>query len=128
MTDKNRYSDEELVEFKELILLKMADAEKDYNHFQRQLDHKDDNSGASNDGTHDLMEDGSESLTREKMAEMAHRQKKFIGNLKNALLRIENKTYGVCRDTGKLISKERLRIVPHTTLSIDAKNAQAEGK
>ena len=62
------------------------------------------------------------------MAEFAHRSKKFIGNLKNALLRIENKTYGVCRETGKLISKERLKIVPHTTLSIEAKNAQAEGK
>lgn len=123
MAEKTRYSDKELEEFKQIILEKIADAEKDHKHFQRQLDHKDHNSGTT-DRTHDLMEDGSESLSREKMAELAHRQVKFIQQLKAALVRIENKTYGICRETGKLISKERLKIVPHTTLSIDAKKAQ----
>ena len=71
------------------------------------------------------MEEGSESLSREKIAQMAHRQRKFIQQLKAALVRIHNKTYGVCRTTGKLIAKERLKIVPHTTLSIEAKNLEA---
>jgi len=75
-----------------------------------------------------MMEDGGESMNREKIASLAHRQRKFIMQLQAALVRIENKTYGVCRETGKLISKERLKIVPHTTLSIEAKNAQSKGE
>ena len=71
-----------------------------------------------------MMEDGSETMSREEMAQLAARQEKFIVNLQNALVRIENKTYGICRVTGKLISKERLKLVPHATLSIEAKNAQ----
>lgn len=126
MTEKTRYSDEELAEFKALITEKITDAEIDFKHFQSQLDHSDDNSGDSKDGNADLMEDGSESLSREKIAELAHRQRKFIQQLKAALVRIENKTYGLCRVTGKLIPKERLRIVPHTTLSIEAKNMEQE--
>lgn len=71
-----------------------------------------------------MMEDGSETLSREEVAQLAARQEKFIQNLQNALIRIENKTYGVCRITNKLIPKERLRLVPHATMSVDAKNAQ----
>jgi RNA polymerase-binding transcription factor DksA len=71
-----------------------------------------------------MIEDGSETLSREEIANLAMRQEKFIQSLKNALIRIENKTYGICRETGKLISKERLRLVPHATLSIEAKKAQ----
>jgi RNA polymerase-binding transcription factor DksA len=71
-----------------------------------------------------MMEDGSETLSREEVAQLAARQEKFIENLKNALMRIENKTYGICRVTGKLIQKERLKLVPHATLSIEAKNMQ----
>ncbi|MFT6715672.1 MAG: DnaK suppressor protein [Saprospiraceae bacterium] len=119
-----RYSDADLAEFKAIIDTKLNDAETDFKHFQGQLDHSDENSGTTNEGTTDLMEDGANSVSREKMAELASRQRKFIQNLKAALVRIENKSYGICRDTGKLISKGRLKIVPHTTLSIDAKNAQ----
>lgn len=124
MAEKTRYSDEELKEFKELINQKLADAEVDFKHFQSQLDFSNDNSGGEKEGGLDMIEDGSESLSREKIAELAHRQKKFIQQLKAALVRIENKTYGICRVNGTLIPKERLRIVPHTTLSIEAKNAQ----
>jgi DnaK suppressor protein len=119
-----RYSDADLAEFKEIINKKLKDAEIDFKHFQGQLDHSDEKSGGTTEGTTDLMEDGANSLSREKMAELASRQRKFIQNLKAALIRIENKSYGICRDTGKLISKGRLKIVPHTTLSIEAKNAQ----
>ena len=126
MTEKTRYSDAELAEFKALITQKMEDARADHKHFQSQLDHSDDNGGSTGEGSADLMEDGSSSLSREKLSELAHRQIKFINNLKAALVRIENKSYGICKVTGKLIAKERLKIVPHTTLSIEAKNAQAE--
>ena len=123
MSEKLRYSDAELAEFKDLIEEKIANAEKDIRHFQGQIDHSGDNTG--DDGSKfTSLDDGSEALSREKIAQLAHRQRKFIQQLKAAMVRIENKTYGVCRQTGKLISKERLRIVPHTTLSIEAKNAQ----
>lgn len=125
MGEKVRYSDEELKEFRAIIDKKIADAQADLKHFQSQVDHSGEDSGGDKDGTFDMMEDGSESLSREKLSQLAHRQRKFIQQLKAALIRIENKTYGVCRETGKLISKERLRIVPHTTLSIEAKNAQS---
>lgn len=124
MSDKTRFSDEELKEFRQIIEQKIADAQSDLKHFQSQIDFTAEDSGGSNDGTFDMMEDGSESLSREKLAQLAHRQRKFIQQLKAALVRIENKTYGICRVTGKLIAKERLRIVPHTTLSIEAKNAE----
>lgn len=123
MGESTRYSDSVLAEFKALIAEKIANAEKDLRHFQGQIDHTGDNTG--DDGSKFAsMDDGSESLSREKIAQLAHRQRKFIQQLKAAMVRIENKTYGVCRETGKLIAKERLRIVPHTTLSIEAKNAQ----
>jgi RNA polymerase-binding transcription factor DksA len=123
MSEKVRYSDAELKEFRAILDEKIADAQSDLKHFQSQIDHTGDE-GGSNDGTFDMMEDGSESLSREKLSQLAHRQRKFIQQLKAALVRIENKTYGVCRVTGKLIAKERLKIVPHTTLSIEAKNAE----
>ena len=123
MTDNTRYSDAELKEFKTLISEKIVDAEVDFRHFQSQLDYSNE-SGGGKEGGLDMIEDGSESLSREKISELAHRQKKFIQQLKAALVRIENKTYGVCRVNGTLIPKERLKIVPHTTLSIEAKNAQ----
>ncbi|MGB0807145.1 MAG: TraR/DksA family transcriptional regulator [Salibacteraceae bacterium] len=121
MSEKNKYSDADLAEFKELIEAKLEEARKDLEML---------NSAISNDnnGTNDtspsfkMMEDGSDTLSREETSQLAARQEKFINSLNNALIRIENKTYGVCRETGNLISKARLRIVPHATLSIEAKN------
>ena len=124
MSDKLRYSDDSLAEFRSLIDEKIANAEKDLRHFQGQIDYSGNNSGNETGKKLGSMEDGSEALGREKIAQLAHRQRKFIQQLRAALIRIENKTFGVCRQTGKLISKERLNIVPHTTLSIEAKNAQ----
>ena len=121
--DKVRYSDEELAEFKELILEKLARAQKD-------LEMLNDNiSGGENNAddtapTFKLLEEGSNVLSKEENSQLAARQYKYIQNLENALIRIENKTYGVCRMTGKLIPKERLRAVPHATLSVEAKMGQ----
>lgn len=125
--EKVRYSDKELAEFKKIIQEKIEEAEIDLRHFQGQLDHSDE-SDTESAGTANMMEDGGESMNREKIASLAHRQRKFIMQLQAALVRIENHTYGVCRETGKLISKERLKIVPHTTLSIEAKNALSKGE
>lgn len=122
MSEQVRYSDADLLEFKTLIEQKIKDAEKDLKHFQGQLDHSGDNSGDESGSSTNMMEGGSEALSKEKISQLAHRQKKFIQGLNGALVRIRSKTYGVCRETGKLISKERLKIVPHTTLSIEAKN------
>lgn len=119
--DRSRYSDKELAEFKELILDKLKEAQTDFDLLKQTL------SNADNHGTDDtspsfkLLEDGSDVLSKEETAQLAIRQEKYIVNLKNALMRIENKTYGICRVTGKLIPKERLRSVPHATLGIDAK-------
>lgn len=118
---RTRYSDAELVEFKELILKKLEEAQKDYDLLQSTLSHKDDHGTDDTSPTFKLLEDGSDVMSKEETAQLASRQEKFIQNLKNALIRIENKTYGICRVTGKLIPKERLRSVPHATLSIDAK-------
>ena len=122
--NKTRYSDEELQEFKELILKKLEDANVDLDLLKGSLSLKDDHGTDDTGRAFNMIEDGSETLSREELANLAIRQEKFIQNLKNALIRIENKTYGVCRVTGKLIRKERLRLVPHATLSIEAKNAQ----
>ena len=122
---KTRYSDEELSEFKELILKKLEEAKEDLDLLKGSLSHKDDHGTDDTGRTFNMMEDGSETLSREEMAQLALRQEKFIQNLSNALIRIENKTYGVCRQTGKLIRKERLMLVPHATLSIEAKNEQS---
>lgn len=123
-TEKNRYSDVELEEFKELILNKLKEAKDDYNLLIGSLSHNDDHGTDDTGRTFNMMEDGSETLSREEVAQLAARQEKFIQNLQAALVRIENKTYGVCRVNGTLIPKERLKLVPHATMSIDAKNAQ----
>lgn len=122
--DKTRYSDEELQEFKELIEKKLRDANEDLRQLKMSLSHADDNSTNDTASSFKMMEDGSETMSREETAQLAARQEKFISHLESALRRIENKTYGVCRETGKLISKERLRLVPHATLSIEAKLQQ----
>lgn len=121
---RTRYSDVELKEFKELILKKLGDAQKDFELLKSTLSHKDDHGTDDTSPTFKLLEDGSDVLSKEETAHLASRQEKFIQNLQNALIRIENKTYGICRSTGKLISKERLRSVPHATLAIEAKLEQ----
>ncbi len=122
--DKTRYSDEELKEFKELIDNKLADAREDLRQLKQSLSYADDNSTNDTASSFKMMEDGSETMSREETAQLASRQEKFISHLENALRRIENKTYGICRVTGKLIKKERLKLVPHATLSIEAKQQQ----
>lgn len=122
--EKTRFTDKELDEFKILINKKLEEATEDLNLLKASLSHSDDHGTDDTGRTFNMMEDGSETLSREEMAQLASRQEKFIQNLRNALIRIENKTYGVCRVTGKLIQKERLKLVPHATLSIEAKNAQ----
>jgi DnaK suppressor protein len=122
--EKNRYSEKELAEFKAIILDKLDQAKKDYELLKNTLCHTDDHGTDDTSPTFKMLEDGSDVLTREETAQLALRQEKFIQNLQNALIRIENKTYGICRVTGKLIPKERLKRVPHATLSIDAKLEQ----
>lgn len=121
---ENRYSDNDLAEFEALIQEKLVVAKENLHELQRALSHEGDNSTDDTAPTFKMMEDGSETMSREETAQLAARQQKFIANLENALLRIKNKTYGVCRVTGKLIPKERLRLVPHATMSIEAKNRQ----
>ena len=116
-----RFSDEELKEFKELILAKLDEAKIDYYLFRSALSLRDDNGTNDTSPTFKLSEDASEVSSKEETSQLAARQEKFIQHLYNALIRIENKTYGICRITGKLIAKERLRSVPHATMSIDAK-------
>lgn len=123
-TEKTRYSDAELQEFKALIHKKLEEAEKDYALLRNSLSLSDDHGTDDTGRTFNMMEDGSETLSREEVAQLCARQETFIKNLQHALVRIENKTYGICRETGKLIQKERLMLVPHATLSIEAKNAQ----
>ncbi|MGB0915545.1 MAG: TraR/DksA family transcriptional regulator [Crocinitomicaceae bacterium] len=120
-----RYSDSDLQEFKELINNKLAEAKEDLALLNGSLSHNDDHGTNDTGRSFNMMEDGSDTLSREEVAQLAARQEKFISSLQNALVRIENKTYGICRVTGKLIRKERLKLVPHATLSIDAKNAQS---
>jgi len=122
--EKNKYSDADLEEFKELILRKLAEAQEDYTLLIGSLSHNDDHGTDDTGRTFNMMEDGSETLSREEVAQLAARQEKFIQSLQAALNRIVNKTYGICRVKGTLIPKERLRLVPHATMSIDAKNAQ----
>ena len=121
---ETRFSDADLQEFADLINEKLEQARSDYDQLQRSLSYEDDNRTEDTAPTFKMMEDGSETMSREETAQLAARQQKFIMNLENALLRIKNKTYGVCRVTGKLIPKERLRLVPHATLSIEAKQRQ----
>ena len=120
MTEKTRYSDEELAEFKELILSKLAVAREEYETMMGTL--MDNNGVDDTSPTYKALEEGANTQTKEELSMLAARQQKFIKGLEAALIRIENKTYGICRETGKLIPKERLRLVPHATLSIEAKN------
>ena len=122
--EKSRYSDAELEEFKALINQKLIDANIDYSLLIGSLSHNDDHGTDDTGRAFNMMEDGSETLSREEVAQLAARQEKFIQSLQAALIRINNKTYGVCRIKGTLIPKERLRLVPHATMSIDAKNEQ----
>jgi DnaK suppressor protein len=124
MTEKKRYSDEELEEFKQIILSKLELAKRDYQQMMDTLSNKNGNDVDDTMPTYKILEEGSMSQTKEELTTMAARQQKFIQALQAALVRIENKTYGICRVTGKLIPKERLRAVPHATLSIEAKQAR----
>lgn len=119
-----RYSDKDLAEFKELIEAKIKQAEEDLVLLRGAYQNGSDNSIDDTAPTFKAFEEGSETMSKESNMALAIRQEKFIRDLKNALIRIENKTYGICRVTGKLIDKERLKLVPHATLSIEAKNMQ----
>ena len=122
--ENNRYSDKDLAEFKALIQNKIANAEEDLALIKSAFKNDSNNGTDDTSPTFKAFEEGSETMSKEANVQLAIRQEKFIRDLKNALIRIENKTYGVCRVTGKLIRKERLKLVPHATLSIEAKNMQ----
>lgn len=124
MTEKTRYSDEELQEFKDLILSKLQTAQAEYDNLCASLRNSYGNDVADTSPTFKVLEEGASTLGREETARLAERQRVFINHLNSALARIENKTYGVCRATGRLIPKERLRAVPHATLSIDPKTGR----
>lgn len=122
--ERQRYSDADLKEFKELIQAKIEKAEKDLMLIRESFINDQNNGTDDTSPTFKAFEEGAETLSKEQNAILAGRQEKFVRDLKNALIRIENKTYGICRVTGKLIGKDRLRAVPHATLSIEAKNLQ----
>lgn len=123
-----RYSDEELTEFRELITNRLEKARKELNYLQGLITRKDEEGTEDTDNRFNHMEDGSGAMEREQLSQLAGRQVQFISHLENAMVRIENKTYGVCRVTGHLIDKARLRAVPHATLSIEAKNDLRRGR
>jgi RNA polymerase-binding transcription factor DksA len=122
--NKSRYNDKELEEFRLIILKKITEANKELENLQEQMTSANEHGTDDTANTFKVLEDGSDTLAKEEAGQLAARQKKFIEQLENALIRIENKTYGICRVTGKLIPKERLRAVPHTTQSIEAKLSQ----
>lgn len=122
--EKTRYSDNELQEFKELIQSKLKSSREEFLSLTSSLSSPNSNGTEDTSGAYKTLEDGSATLEKEQINQLAARQKKFIDNLEAALVRIENKTYGICRETGKLIQKERLRAVPHATLSMEAKLKQ----
>lgn len=119
--EKTRYSDEELQEFKDIILKKLNSSREEFNTLQRSLKDGNENGTDSTNNNYLTLDDGADTFEKENTTQLAARLMKFIQNLEAALVRIENKTYGVCKTTGKLIPKERLRAVPHTTQSIEAK-------
>lgn len=121
---RQRYSDTDLQEFKELVQAKIAKAEKDLGLINENFVNDKNNGTDDTSPTFKAFEEGAETLSKEQNSILAGRQEKFVRDLKHALIRIENKTYGICRVTGKLIPKDRLRAVPHATLSIEAKNMQ----
>lgn len=122
--EATRYSDADLAEFKEIILNKIQKAQADLDLIKSAYMNDLNNGTDDTSPTFKAFEEGSESMSKEANSQLAIRQEKFIRDLKNALFRVENKTYGICRVTGKLISKDRLKIVPHATMSIEAKNLQ----
>ncbi len=122
--DNNRYSDKALEEFKTLILEKIAKAEKDLELLKENFANDKNNGTDDTSPTFKSFEEGSDTMSKEANSQLAARQEKFIRDLKGALVRIENKTYGICRVTGKLINAERLKLVPHATLSMEAKRKQ----
>ena len=124
MADKTTYTKDELAEFRQLILDKIESAQDDLDVLRAATANDSDNGTEDTSPTFKQFEEGSSTLSKEENIKLAERQAKFIRSLNNALIRIENKTYGICRITGKLIAKERLKLVPHATLSIEAKNAQ----
>ena len=128
MEEKARYTDEELEEFRQIINEKLALAKRDYDQMMRVLTNQDSNDVDDTSPTYKALEEGSVTQSKEELISMAARQQKFIQGLKAALVRIENKTYGIDRITGKLIPKERLRAVPHATLSVESKLMQQNKK
>ena len=124
MTEKTTYTKDELAEFRQLILDKIESAQDDLDVLRAATANDSDNGTEDTSPTFKQFEEGSSTLSKEENIKLAERQAKFIRSLNNALIRIENKTYGICRVTGKLIAQERLKLVPHATLSIEAKNAQ----
>ena len=124
MAEKTTYTKDELKEFKQIILDKIESAQEDLTILRAATSNDSDNGTEDTSPTFKAFEEGSTTLSKEENIKLAERQAKFILHLNNALLRIKNKTYGICRITGKLIAKERLRLVPHATLSIEAKKAQ----
>ncbi len=127
-TEKTRYSDQELEEFREIINEKLALAKRDYDQMMKALTNEDSNDVDDTSPTYKALEEGSASQSKEDLIQFAARQQKFIQGLKAALVRIENKTYGIDRMTGKLIPKERLRAVPHATLSVESKQMEKKRK
>ena len=124
MVEKTTYTKNELEEFKKIILAKIESAQDDLSILRSATANNSDNGTEDTSPTFKQFEEGSSTLSKEENIKLAERQAKFIRNLSGALIRIENRTYGICRITGKLIAKERLKLVPHATLSMEAKNAQ----
>ena len=124
MAEKTRYTDAELEEFRVLITEKLDKAQREYEELRLAIANLDGNDVMDTSPTFKVLEEGASTLSKEEAGRLAQRQMKFIQHLQSAMIRIENKTYGICRETGKLIPKERLRAVPHATLSIEAKNEQ----
>ena len=124
MSEQLRYSDTDLAEFKEIITTKLSSAKKELNYLMGQIKSENENGTDDTASAYLAIDDGAASQQKENVSQLAARQQKFIDNLEAALIRIENKTYGICRVTGNLISKERLKAVPHTTQSIEAKLKQ----
>lgn len=123
---KTKYLNSELEEFKQIILAKLKKANEDFALLTEAYSNNSEHGTNDTSPTFKVLEEGQQVLSKEENSRLAARQKRFMTNLENALIRIENKTYGICRVTGKLISKERLKAVPHATLSIDAKNKMAK--
>jgi len=128
VNEKVRYSDEELQEFKALVLEKLEQAKSEYDMLKSMVNHSTSNDTEDTSPTFKVLEEGASSLSKEELGQLASRQFKLIQNLEAALIRIENKSYGICRITGKLIPKERLRLVPHATLSVEGKEIESKRK